>query len=65
MRKTFKYIYTDAMGKQTTLIKSITDKMESRDDLKKAYAAGYFTDMLKNQYKGFVYPVIVRNIQET
>lgn len=64
MRKTFKYIYTDAMGKQTTLTKSITDKMEPKDNQKKAYVAEYFTEMLKNQYKGFIYPVITRNIQE-
>ena len=64
MRKTFKYIYKDPEGRQTTLTKSITDKMEPRDDLKKAYAAGYFTDMLKRQYKDFIYPVVIRNIQE-
>lgn len=64
MRKTFKYIYKDPEGRQTTLTKSITDKMEPRDDQKKTYAAGYFTEMLKNQYKGFIYPVIARNIQE-
>lgn len=64
MRKTFKYIYKDPEGRQTTLIKSITDKMESRDDHKKEAAAGYFTDMLKRQYKDFIYPVVVRNIQE-
>lgn len=64
MRKTFKYIYKDPEGRQTTLTKSITDKMEPRDDHKKAYAAGYFTEMLRNQYKGFIYPVIARNIQE-
>lgn len=64
MRKTFKYIYTDSAGKHTTLIKSITDKMEPRDNQKKAYAAGYFTEMLRNQYNGFIYPVITRNIQE-
>lgn len=64
MRKTFKYIYTDPEGRQTTLTKSITDKMEPRDDRKKEAAAGYFTDMLKKQYKDFIYPIIVRNIQE-
>lgn len=64
MRKTFKYIYKDPEGRQTTLTKSITDKMEPRDDHKKAYAAEYFTEMLKNQYKSFIYPVITRNIQE-
>lgn len=64
MRKTFKYIYQDPEGRQTTLIKSITDRMEPKDDHKKIYAAGYFTDMLKRQYKDFIYPVIIRNIQE-
>ena len=64
MRKTFKYIYTDPQGKQTTLTKSITDKMESRDNHKKIYAAEYFEAMLKTQYKGFTYPIVTRNIQE-
>lgn len=64
MRKTFKYIYQDPEGRQTTLIKSITDRMEPKDDHKKIYAAGYFTDMLKRQYKDSIYPVVIRNIQE-
>ena len=63
MRKTFKYIYKDIDGRQTTLIKSITDRMEAKDELKKAYAAGYFTEMLSRQYKDF-FPVVTRNIQE-
>ena len=64
MRKTFKYIYKDPEGRQTTLIKSITDRMEENDNQKKQAAAEYFTDMLKRQYKGFIYPVVIRNIQE-
>lgn len=64
MRKTFKYIYTDATGKQTILTKSITDRMEPRDFHKKIYAAMCFTEMLRTQYHGFVYPVLARNIQE-
>jgi hypothetical protein len=64
MRKTFKYIYTDIHGRQAELTKAITDRMEPRDDKKKACAAAYFTEMLRNQFKGSAAPVVVRNIQE-
>ena len=61
MRKTFKYIYKDLEGKQTILKKSITDKMQPIDDLKKKYAAEYFSKMLEIQYRTF-FPVVIRNI---
>lgn len=63
MRKTFKYIYKDLEGRQTILKKSITDKMQPIDDLKKEYAAEYFSKMLEVQYRTF-FPVVIRNIQE-
>lgn len=64
MRKTFKYIYTDIYGRQAEVTKAITDRMEPSDDNKKAYAAGYFTEMLKNQFGENIDPVVIRNIQE-
>lgn len=64
MRKTFKYIYKDIHGRQAELTKAITDRMEPSDDNKKAYAAGYFTEMLRNQFGNSIDPVVVRNIQE-
>lgn len=63
MRKTYKYIYKDLEGKQTTLRKSITDHMQPDDNKKKEAAAGYFTDILHRIY-GDIQPVVVRNIQE-
>ena len=64
MRKTFKYIYTDENGRQTTLKKAITDYMQPKDDQKKATAAGYFTEMLRCLYPDPL-PVVTRNIIET
>ena len=63
MRKTYKYTYKDIDGHTTTLKKSITDKMQPIDDLKKEYAAEYFSKMLEVQYRTF-FPVVIRNIQE-
>lgn len=49
MTKTFTYTFK-YYGEEITLTKKVTDKMEERGAHKRAYAANYFNQVLREKY---------------
>ena len=64
MTKKFTYTFKRANGETVILKKTVTDRMEERNDHKKMYAAAYFNEVLKEKYGFYKSEVSAKNIKE-